>query len=107
MEETNRLNLQANPDNVLSSILFNNETQSIQRYRNELEDRLNISLPKEELGLKIELERIEKSIKDTAREKDLLQNQINTIRETKVLKSPFYSKIPIKPSIKKNIVRVE
>ena len=103
LEETNRLNLQANPDNVLSSILFNNETQSIQRYRNELEDRLNISLPKEELELKIGLERIEKSIKDTAREEEALQNQINTVRETKVLISPSYSKTPIKSNIKKNM----
>ena len=103
LEETNRLNLQTNPNNVLSSFLFNNEIQLSQRYCNELEDRLNISLPKEELEIRIGLERIEKSIKDTAREEEALQNQINTIRETKVLISPSYSKTPIKPNIKKNM----
>jgi len=103
LKEKARLNLQANPDNALSNLLFANEVQTSQRYRNELEDRLNIAIPKEEFGIKFELERIEKGIRETEIQKDLLQNQVNTIQETKVIRPPSYSKIPVKPKKALNI----
>ena len=104
LEEKNRLNLQANPDNALSNLLFTNEVQSSQRYRNELEDRLNISLPKEELGLKMELERIGKGTQEAEIGKELLLNQINTMQETKIVRSPSYSKLPVGPKKRVNVL---
>ena len=121
--EKERLNLDANPDNTLSILVFSNEIQRYQRYYNELQEKLSFNLANQEVDIGVQLgsnkdnalKTIEIDIKRQLANKDEklknneltkqnIQDKLDNLKETSVIKNPDYEKIPVKPKVKLNIL---
>ncbi|MFQ5328397.1 MAG: Wzz/FepE/Etk N-terminal domain-containing protein [Thermodesulfobacteriota bacterium] len=120
--EKERLNLDANPDNTLSILVFSNEIQRYQRYYNELQEKLSYDLANQEvdMGVKLDskndaLKTIEIDIKRKLANKDEklknieltkqnIQERLDNFNETTVIKAPSYDEVAVPPKIKLNIL---
>ena len=102
-KEKTKVDLKANPDNTLSLLLFSNEIQENRRYFNQLQDRLNIDLEKEEENLKNQLNAKENVLNSLMLQKDKLNAQLAAFRDTRIVKATSSSQNPIGPS-KRRIV---
>lgn len=101
--EKTKVDLKANPDNTLSLLLFSNEIQENRRYFNQLQDRLNIDLEKEDENIKNQLNAKENALNSLMLQKDKLNIGLTAFRDTRVVKNASSSKGPIAPS-KRRIV---
>jgi len=86
-----------NPNNALTLLLFNNEIQENRRYYNQLQDRLDIGVEKEEIDLKGGLDEKESTLKSLALEKEKLEARLKTYRDTRVVKQVDQSDAPVRP----------
>jgi uncharacterized protein involved in exopolysaccharide biosynthesis len=102
--EKKRLNLDANPDNTLSILVFSNEIQQYQRYYSELQEKLKYNLANREIDFKTELINKDEKLQDIELSKQNIQDKLDNLKETTVIKNPGYEKIPVKPKIKLNIL---
>ena len=100
--EKARVDRDANFNNTLSLLLFSNEIQDNRRYYNELQDKLTVSLEKEDANFRDDLANKEKSLKSLMLEKEKLTAQLQAFRDTRVVKTSS-SENPISPS-KRRIV---
>ncbi|NCO68850.1 MAG: hypothetical protein GW873_10115 [Nitrospirae bacterium] len=101
--EKTKVDQKANPDNTLSLLLFSNEIQEGRRYYNQLQDRLNIDLEKEEETLKNQLNAKESGLNALMLQKDRLNARLTAFRDTRIVKATSSSQNPIGPS-KRRIV---
>ena len=102
--EKERLNLNANPDNTLSILVFSNEIQQHQRYYNDLQEKLKYTLANREIDIKTELINKDEKLKNIELTQQNIQDRLDNLKETTVIKTPGYDKIPIRPNIKLNIL---
>jgi len=103
-KEKTKVDLKANPDNTLSLLLFSNEIQENRRYFNQLQDRLNIDLEKEEENLKNQLNAKENALNSLMLQKDKLNAQLAAFLDTRIVKKVGYGENPESPNKKFNIV---
>lgn len=101
--EKTKVDRKANPDNTLSLLLFSNEIQENRRYYNQLHDRLNIDLEKEEENLKNQMNAKDSDLNALILQKDGLSAELRAVLDTIVVKAALSSQIPIGPS-KRRIV---
>lgn len=102
--EKTKVDLKANPDSTLSLLLFSNEIQENRRYFNQLQDRLNIDLEKEEENLKSQLNAEENALNSLMLQKDKLNAQLVAFRDTRIVKKAGYHEKPVRPNKKQNII---
>ncbi len=102
--EKERLNLDANPDNTLSILVFSNEIQQHQRYYNELQEKLKYNLANREIDFKTEMINKDENLQDIELSKQNIQDKLDNLKATTVIKKPGYEKTPIKPKVKLNIL---
>jgi len=102
--EKERLNLNANPDNTLSILVFSNEIQQHQRYYNDLQEKLKYTLANREIDIKTELINKDEKLKNIELTQQNIQDRLDNLKETTVIKTPGYDKTPVKPKIKLTIL---
>ena len=103
-KEKTKVDLKANPDNTLSLLLFSNEIQENRRYFNQLQDRLNIDLEKEEENLKNQLNAKENALNSLMLQKDKLNAQLAAFRDTRIVKKAGYSEKSVGPKKMFNVI---
>lgn len=96
-KEKKKINLKANPDNTLSLLVFTNEVQANQRYYNQLQDKLNVSLANQEVTLNNNLQNNERERQKLELERLKYESQLNALQETTIIKEPSFSEKPVSP----------